>query len=249
MKNQINNMNAFPFVNVNASETKWNKTKHPYRVTDKEIASKYEQDGHEVLGMSDMQEGYRFNMATIHLVKPQSDKEYTNKITLSKPSAEVMCVRKVDGELQVCLILQPRTPYQVEVNGKTYARFFLEQPAGLLENGESFEEAAIREVEEETGYKVKEVQRLIKSMICRHVSYADETSVVFLANLGDFEAQHLDENEDIKVSWYPVNTVEKEFEDYLEGEKDNFFGYDIPEMTLLAMQRFFVKLHRGDFSF
>ena len=70
MKNQINNMSAFPFVDVNASETKWNKTKHPYRVTDKEIASKYEQDGHEVLRLSDMQEGYRFNMGSILLVWP-----------------------------------------------------------------------------------------------------------------------------------------------------------------------------------
>ena len=243
-----NVMKAFPYVDSNASSHKWNKNKYAYRPTDEGVIAQYQQAGHEVVGLSDMQEGFRFNMATITLKKPDSGKEYTNKITLSKPSAEVMCVREVAGKWQICFGLQPRTPYQVEIEGKKYARFFFEQPAGLAENGESLEDAAIREAEEETGYKVVKLQRLMSPVICRHVSYTDEASVVFLAILGDFKEQHLDENEDIKAKWFMAEDVENELEDYLEGRKPRFFGFDAPEMTILALQRFFVKFHRGEIS-
>lgn len=240
--------NTFPYVDSTASSTKWCKSKFPCRITDQGNISKYQQDGHEVLCLSDMLEGFRFNMATITLKRPDTGKAYTNKITLSKPSAEVMCVRKVVEKWQICLVLQPRTPYQVEVAGKKFARFFFEQPAGLVENGESFEDTALREAEEETGYKVVHLQRLVAPVICRHVSYADESSVVFFAVLGSFDEQHLDENEDIKVNWFNAEDVENELEDYLEGRKPNFFGFDVPDMTILALQRFFVKLHRGEIS-
>ena len=46
--------------------------------------------------------------------------------------------------------------------------------------------------------------------------------------------------------WYPVSVLEKEFEDYLEGRKEHFFGYDMPEMTILGLQRFFIKLKREE---
>ena len=245
MTNQIN---AFPYVDPTASTSNWNKSKYPYRITDESIITQYQQNGHEVIGLSDIQEGFRFNMATITLKRPDTDKEYTNKITQSKPSAEVMCVRKVAEKWQICLVLQPRTPYLVDINDKKYARFFLEQPAGLVENGESFEEAAAREAEEESGYKVVSIQRLMAPVICRHVSYADESSVVFLAILEGFDEQHLDEDEDIKVNWFMAEDVENELEDYLEGRKPNFFGFDVPDMTILALERFFIKLHRGEIS-
>ncbi len=248
MKKAKDEGKRFPFVNERAyiSPKGWGKNKYPHKVEDEEVALKYENGGHEVRNISGLEEGYRFNKAKVTLANPDG-RVYTNMVTFSKPSAEVVCVRRDEsGMWKVALICQPRTPYYVESGGKVYARFFWENPAGLMENDESFEQAARREAEEETGYEVLALQPLMKKVICRHVSYADESSMLFYAILGQHKGQRLDRNEDIKVSWYPVKEVEDTLEAYLDGKIETFYGFDVPEMTILGLNRFLAKLNRGE---
>lgn len=229
------------------------KAKYPYQVHE-DIGERYKLYGHSFLASKENQKGYRFNVEKRYFWNGQKQKQYANSVTLSAPSAEVICLRHYGKEVKMALILQSRTPYIAEVWDEEekeylqYARFFFEQPAGLVEKGETFEEAAIREAQEETGFEVQALRHLMKPVICRHVSYSDECSQVFVAKLGNEIGQNLDQNENINVFWFNLKVVETELEMYLEGEKEDFFGYDIPEMTILGLQRFFIKWNRGDFK-
>lgn len=218
----------------------------------------YREFGQEVQKREMVAKGYRFDTYKVTMLK-QDGSEYCHTVTLSKPSVEVICLKEeeveneIDKQVFAYLVLQSRTPYVTSLQGRKkpieeYARFFLEEPAGMVEYGETFEEAAKREVEEETGYHVEELVPLIVPAICRHVSYSDETSKVFVAKLGKEIGQRLDQNENCMVRKFPIDELEKELDYYLEGGKSRFYGVDLPEMTIMALQRFFVKWHRGDFQ-
>lgn len=242
----------FPYVkeDVQYIPMYW-KRKYPYREIDD---GTYKMFGHRLLEISTEKEGYRFNLEKRAFEKSNKAEAYFNSVTTSKPSAEIICLKKYGRTVQMALILQPRTPYIADIWDEEkgeyvqYARFFFEQPAGLLEIGETFEQGAKRETEEETGFEVQDIQLLIKPVICRHVSYSDESSQVFVAKLGREIGQKLDRNESIKPYWFPLEKVEEELENYLEGINNKFFGYDIPDMTILSLQRFFTKWNRGDFK-
>lgn len=214
----------------------------------------YAEHGHQVIEEKDIHPGYRFDVKRITLQKPDGS-TYTNLVTHSAPSAEAICLRRREGsgEWEMVFVLQSRTPYKAEKNRgngekEIYAKFFLEQPAGLLQEGENYENAAIREIEEETGYEWVAMLPLMKPIICRHVSYSDETSRVFVAFLGSKKEQHLDPNENIYVQSYFLEEVETALEEYLEGKKATFLNFDVPEMTILSLLRFFQKWNRGDFE-
>lgn len=38
----------------------------------------------------------------------------------------------------------------------------------------------------------------------------------------------------------------KEFKAYINGKKDDFYGFDIPDITMLSMTLFFWKLDSGE---
>ena len=238
----------FPYIDHDWSESKFEKHQRPF-IPKEEAHDYYQKNGHELLKRDELQEMYRFNVERLTYLKPgtpEERKEYTNMVTLSKPSSDVICLRRnpKTGNPEMCLMIQPRTPYNAVVNGETYARFFMEHVGGLLEKGETFEEAALRETEEEIGWKIKTMIPLIAPAICKHVSYATETTKMFLAVVDEEVGQNLDENEDIKTKWYPIDTVEEELEAYLDGKKETFFGFDAPEMTILGFTRFFARWHR-----
>ena len=250
----MNNTKRFPYVIYEGiCITRFWKQKYPFIVKE-DIGERYKQYGHKLLENFTEQGGNRFNVEKRAFEKPNNVGGYFNSVTISKPSSEVICLKRYGEKVKMALILQSRTPYIAEVWDEEekeyvrYARFFFELPAGLLEAGESFEDAAIRETQEEIGFEVLNLRHLMKQVICRHVSYSDESSEVFVAQLGDEIGQKLDKNENIHVFWFSLKEVEKELEKYLEGEKNNFFGYDVPEMTILGLQRFFIKWNRGDFK-
>lgn len=242
-------LEKFPHIDYNWSDSDLEKHQGPF-FPPQESHRYYCENGHMLVKNSELQEMHRFNVEKVTYIRPgtteEGGKEYNNMVTLSKPSADVICLRRNSktGKPEMCLMIQPRTPYNAIVDGNTYARFFIEHVGGLLEKGETFEEAALRETEEEIGWKIKTMHLLIAPAICKHVSYATETTKMFLAVVGEEVGQNLDENEDIKTKWYRVDVVEEELEAYLDGKKETFFGFDAPEMTILGLTRFFTRWHR-----
>ena len=221
------------------------KSKSPEMVTDSSVADYYRKKSNLFIEEGTQEIGYRYDQVKGRKFRKPDGKEFTNNITLSPPSSEVLTLMKHNGKWYLVFGKQTRSPYLVDVCGETYAKVFIEQAAGLLERGQSFEEAAIAEAEQELGARLSYLGILVKK-VCRHVSYADETSRVFLAIAESLGDQHLDENENITKVIVPIFEAKKEFESYLDGRKKSFFGYAVPDLTILAMERFFWKLDTGE---
>ena len=86
------------------------------------------------------------------------------------------------------------------VNEKIY-----ELPAGLIEDGEDPKEAALRELEEETGYKANKIEEL--KVAYTSPGYTSEKAYMFLATDLEEGKQNLDEDEFLKVLKIPVDEI------------------------------------------
>ena len=82
-------------------------------------------------------------------------------------------------------------------------RYTLEIPAGGINEGEDFMVAAIRELEEETGYVVEEARHLID--IYTTVAFCNEKIGIYCAKVKRKEKQHLDEDEFVDVYEYSMD--------------------------------------------
>ena len=99
-----------------------------------------------------------------------------------------------DGK--VIMIQEPRTPIETVILGL---------PAGTIEKGEQADKAAIRELEEETGYLAQSIEHLITYYPA--VGYSDEKIEIYVAKNMKKTKQHLDPTEDIKVIELPMEEV------------------------------------------
>lgn len=81
----------------------------------------------------------------------------------------------------------------------------LEIPAGGLELGEQTDIAAMRECEEETGYRCDKVDFLIS--VRTTVAFCNEKIDIYVARNLVPTRQHLDEDEDINVEAYSVEEL------------------------------------------
>jgi len=81
----------------------------------------------------------------------------------------------------------------------------LEIPAGKIDEGEDPISCAIRELEEETGYKAKEVKAI--GSIYSAVGFSDEEVMLFVANGLEAGKMNLDENEYINVKKFTLKEV------------------------------------------
>lgn len=82
-------------------------------------------------------------------------------------------------------------------------KIVLSLPAGKLEQKENPEEAAIRELEEETGYKAKDIT-LLRSTFAS-CGYTDEKIYFYLAKNLIKTKQNLDEDEEVEVFEIPID--------------------------------------------
>lgn len=81
-------------------------------------------------------------------------------------------------------------------------------PAGLIDEGESFEQAAKRELMEEIGAKVVSLKQTEKPSYSS-VGLTDEKLVCFEAQVDLIYKQQLDENEDIKIKIIALDELEE----------------------------------------
>lgn len=139
----------------------------------------------------------------------QGNHVLTHTIIKSNPSVAII-VRKND---QIALIQQFRS---------TTGQNYIEIPAGIINDGESEEAAAIRETREETGLLVKDVYSLVKGPSLLDPSKSDENYGVAVAEVYGQKTQALDEMEQIdsEILWMDEEEVFARVKAQLfEGEK------------------------------
>ncbi len=102
----------------------------------------------------------------------------------------------IDEDGKIILVRQYRHPIKQTI---------LELPAGKLEVGEDPEECAIRELEEEIGYKSNDFSFMFKTDIA--VGYSSEVIYIYLAKGLEATGQKLDEDEFLEIEKYSVDEV------------------------------------------
>lgn len=130
------------------------------------------------------------------MVTPDGKTTYWDHIEHKGAAAMVLVLE--DG--RIILVRQYRNSQNEET---------LEIPAGGLEKGESTKQAAIREVEEETGYKAYEdnVTHLIS--IITAVAFCNEVIDIYVADKLTKTKQNLDEEENINVEIYTLDEIKR----------------------------------------
>lgn len=131
----------------------------------------------------------------------------------------------------VVMIRQFRKPLERDV---------LEIPAGKIEQGESPEETAFRELQEETGYKANNMTLLTK--MYPSVGYSEELLYIYLATDLEPGETDFDENEDIDTYSYHIDDL---YEMVMEGKIQDAKTQVAILMTVELLQSGKIKLDSG----
>ena len=84
-----------------------------------------------------------------------------------------------------------------------FDRWVWELPGGYLDDAEDPAECAVREVEEETGWRPRSVEPLLSFQ--PWVGTADAENLLFLAREADYTGTPVDVNEAERVDWIPLD--------------------------------------------
>lgn len=95
----------------------------------------------------------------------------------------------------------------VEQYRKPLEKTQIEIPAGKLDPNEAPEVAAVRELEEETGYVAKQIKLL--HAFYTSPGFADEKLYVYFTDQVEQGTQHLDEDEDVVVKLITLEEAER----------------------------------------
>ena len=111
-------------------------------------------------------------------------------------AGDASVILPITEDNKVIMVQEPRTPI---------GQIILGLPAGMIEPGESAEDAAIRELEEETGYLASNVQFLREYY--SSVGYCNEKIKLYLATGFTKTKQRLDDQERINVIEVPLEEL------------------------------------------
>lgn len=129
--------------------------------------------------------GRRVTVQELTYQNQRDNKKIHREHVLAGDAAIILAIDENDN---VLMIQEPRTPI---------GKIILSLPAGMIEPGEKPEEGAIRELEEETGYKANKIRLLRFSY--PSIGYSNERTLIFLATDLIKTQKNLDATEDIKV--------------------------------------------------
>ena len=115
-------------------------------------------------------------------------------------------VLHLPGAVAVLALTDRNTILFVQQYRHAVEKELLEIPAGMLEKGEDPVEAALRELQEETGYKARHIEHLTDFFTSPGV--VKETISLYFANDLEYVHQDLDEDEFLKVKEFTVAEVE-----------------------------------------
>ena len=125
-------------------------------------------------------------------VKTESGNIAYREVVHHRGGAAILVVK--DGK--VLMEKQYRNPYEKEI---------YEIPAGKRDEGETFEQTAMRELEEETGYSPERIELLTK--MYPSPGYTDEVIAIYLTDKFKKGHIHFDENEFLTSSWMDLEEV------------------------------------------
>lgn len=131
----------------------------------------------------------------------------------------------------VVMIRQFRKPLERDV---------LEIPAGKIEQGESPEETAFRELQEETGYMANNMTLLTK--MYPSVGYSEELLYIYLATDLEPGETYFDENEDIDTYSYHIDDL---YDMVMEGKIQDAKTQVAILMTVELLRSGKIKLDSG----
>ncbi|HAR6047340.1 TPA: NUDIX hydrolase [Staphylococcus pseudintermedius] len=133
-----------------------------------------------------------------------------HKVSLPNNETAYREVVKHNGAVAICALTPDQQVILVKQYRKALEQELLEIPAGKLEPGEDRESAAMRELEEETGYKAKKLT-LIGEVYGTPGFSNEKISVYFADNLVEGKV-HLDEDEFVEKVLYSLDDVKKAVE-------------------------------------
>ncbi|MFG1602820.1 NUDIX hydrolase [Actinoplanes sp. NPDC049265] len=90
-------------------------------------------------------------------------------------------------------------------------RWVWELPGGYLDPAEDPETCAAREVEEETGWRPRKMERMVTFQPM--IGTIDQENVVYLARGADYTGSAPDINEAERIAWIPISEVQRHMED------------------------------------
>ena len=94
--------------------------------------------------------------------------------------------------------------YRVPIDGFEYGF-----PAGLIENGQTIEEAVKKELKEETGLEVKEIVGKSNTIYSSPGMTDESCAVVLVVAEGEVSNKYQEEVEDIETFLYDINDIRK----------------------------------------
>ncbi|EIQ0327304.1 NUDIX hydrolase [Staphylococcus pseudintermedius] len=133
-----------------------------------------------------------------------------HKVSLPNNETAYREVVKHNGAVAICALTPDQQVILVKQYRKALEQELLEIPAGKLEPGEDRESAAMRELEEETGYKAKKLT-LIGEVYGTPGFSNEKISVYFAENLVEGKV-NLDEDEFVEKVLYSLDDVKKAVE-------------------------------------
>ncbi|MEM0445497.1 MAG: NUDIX hydrolase [Nitrososphaerota archaeon] len=136
--------------------------------------------------IASVEEVYRGRLFSVKHVRAIYDGREVVREVVEHPGSVAVVALDEDGRFLLV------TQYRVGVDEIT-----LEIPAGTLERGESPEECALREVEEETGYRARELRLIAKTYTAP--GYSSETLYIYKAEAARGSGTRHEPDENIKV--------------------------------------------------
>lgn len=164
-----------------------------------------------------MERNYRFGIKLTENIQPINMNDtitYSGQFSeygTSKNSSNCLVTKKHNGKIMIGLSRQQRSPF-VEREGTD--EYFYEFVGGMVEDGESFEEAAKRETLEETGVDIQNMRLIHIEEPTLATKAAEEYGDFYLCEIAEgtkINCLKLDEQEDIdRLQWFDLYEIDLE---------------------------------------
>lgn len=159
-----------------------------------------------------MENKYRFGTALVENIEAKkgiSNYGSVFEIGTSRNSVECLITKRENKKVKIGLSRQQRSPF---IAREGISEFFYEEVGGMVEEGESYEEALRREVPEETGIPIKNGKLHKMSNPIMLGKGTQESSVFYIYEMSGDEkhiGQSLDSEESIEdMEWFDLDEID-----------------------------------------